>query len=74
MVGRANLNDPSLFRSEPPAALMQGAKDEWAADEETTIEFVGSLADPNRDEAPTAVLLASGHMRLSGAGALRAPS
>jgi hypothetical protein len=54
MVGRVNLNDPSLFRSEPPAALMQDAKNEWAADEETMIEFVGSLTDPNLDEAQPA--------------------
>jgi hypothetical protein len=55
MVGAINLNDPSLFRSQPPPALIQGAQTEGVADEESTIEFVGSLMDPNRDEAQPSV-------------------
>ena len=51
MVGAINLNDPSLFRSEHPPALMQDAEAESSEDEEASIEFVGSLMDPNRDEA-----------------------
>jgi hypothetical protein len=50
MVGAINLNDPSLFRSEPPPALIQGAQTEGVADEESTIEFVGSLMNRDRDE------------------------
>jgi len=55
VVGAINLKDPSLFRSQPPAAPIRDAKAEWAADEETTIDFVGSLAGLDRDEAPPAM-------------------
>ena len=50
MVGATNLNDPCLFRSEPPPAFMQDATVE-CDDEESSVEFVGSLIDLNRDEA-----------------------
>jgi len=60
MVGATNLSDPSLFRSEPPAAPAEDAKTEWAADEETVIEFVGSLADPHREEPRPAMASMSG--------------
>jgi hypothetical protein len=52
MVGAINLNNPCLFRSEPPPSPIQEANVEWVENEETTIDFVGSLIDPNRDEAP----------------------
>jgi hypothetical protein len=52
MVGAINLNNPCLFRSEPAPAPVQDAKGEWVDDEETSIDFVGTLVDPNRDEAP----------------------
>jgi hypothetical protein len=52
MVGAINLNNPSLFRSEPPPALIRAGNVEWAESEETTIDFVGSLMDPNRDDTP----------------------
>lgn len=51
MVGAINLNDPSLFRSEHPPALMQDAQVECVEDEEASIEFVGSLKNLNEDEA-----------------------
>jgi hypothetical protein len=52
MVGATNLNDPCLFRSEPPPALIQDANVECVDDEEASIEFVGSLIGLNRDEEP----------------------
>ena len=52
MVGATNLNDPCLFRSEPPPRLIQGANVEDVDDEEASIEFVGSLSGLNRDEEP----------------------
>src|SRR3954471_18167308 len=55
LVGAINLKDPCLFRSEPPAALIEKAKDEWVADEETTIDFVGSLTNFNRDDEQSAM-------------------
>ena len=60
MVGRTNLRDPSLFRSEPPPALIQDAEDEAAEREDTTIDFVGALAEYNRDEAHPAAASAWG--------------
>ena len=51
VVGAINLRDPSLFRSEPPPGLVENAEDEAAEREDTTIDFVGALADFNRDEA-----------------------
>ena len=52
MVGATNLNDPCLFRSEPPPALNHEAKADYVDDEESSIEFVGSLVSLNRDDAP----------------------
>jgi len=52
MVGAINLNNPSLFRSEPPPPPIQRGKGESVENEETTIDFVGSLMDPNRDDTP----------------------
>lgn len=49
-VGAIDLRDPSLFRSEPPAAILRETNAEWAAQEDTTIDFVGSLAGFDRDE------------------------
>ena len=51
MVGAINLNNPCLFRSEPPPPPIQDADVDCVENEETTIDFVGSLMDPNRDEA-----------------------
>jgi len=51
MVGVTNLNDPSLFRSQPPPALGQEARVEGVDDEQTTVDFVGSLMDIDQDEA-----------------------
>lgn len=51
MVGAINLNDPSLFRSEPPPAPIQDEQLVGVEDEESSIEFVGSLVDSDRDEA-----------------------
>lgn len=51
MVGASNLNDPCLFRSEPPPAALQNAPAKCSdGDDDVVIEFVGSLMDPNRDE------------------------
>jgi hypothetical protein len=56
MVGATNLNDPCLFRSEPPPAPIQDANVECVEDEEASIEFVGSLMALNRHDAqPTSV-------------------
>jgi hypothetical protein len=51
MVGATNLNDPCLFRSEPPPALTREPHADDVEDDEASIEFVGSLANLNRDEA-----------------------
>lgn len=50
MVGATNLNDPSLFRSEPPPGPLRDAMAECVEDDDSSIEFVGSLLDLNRDE------------------------
>lgn len=55
VVGATNLRDPCLFRSEPPVAPEQAAKPEWAADDVTTVEFVGSLTGLDRGEAQPAM-------------------
>lgn len=60
MVGVINLNDPSLFRSEPPPALGQEARVEGVDDEQTTVDFVGSLMDIDRDEARPTMASLSG--------------
>jgi hypothetical protein len=54
VIGKINLRDPSLFRSEPPPGPVQEAKAAWVAHEETTIEFVGALTGLNGDEAQPA--------------------
>jgi hypothetical protein len=53
VVGAINLRDPSLFRSDPPPPHPQDAADGSAEREreDTTIDFVGALADFDRDEA-----------------------
>jgi hypothetical protein len=60
MVGATNLNDPCLFRSEPPPALLQGAKAEYFEDEEASVEFVGSLMNLNRDDVQPSMASAWG--------------
>lgn len=51
VIGSTNLKDPSLFRSEPPPALLQEDGLGWAAHDDTTVDFVGSLTDLYGDEA-----------------------
>ena len=59
MVGASNLNDPRVFRSQPPPAPVQEAQVEWPADEEpdeeTVVEFADSLANLNQDDARPAM-------------------
>jgi hypothetical protein len=50
VVGATNLRDPSLFRSEPPPALIAEAMDDGATREDTTIDFVGALTSFSLDE------------------------
>jgi hypothetical protein len=56
VIGAINLNDPSLFRSEPPPAPSPSTQEnvEEFAGEDSSIEFVGPLASFNRDEEPPA--------------------
>lgn len=64
MVGVLNLNDPSLFRSEPPFAPNSGGDVDGLEDEGTTIDFVGALADFDQDEATPASVWGEENTRL----------